>query len=437
MRGKKILGIGLSLVSMFLLGACGSNDKVDEDGVTADGKNQIEMWTFVQQHADFFKDAAETWNKENPEEEIELKVSVLPYDQMHQKLQVALNSGKGAPDITDIEISQFAALTKGNNVPLEPLNDAIQEDLPYLVESRLDNYKIDENYYGLDYHVGASMMFWNKEIMDEAGIDPLTIKTWDDYAEAGKVIKEKVGVPITDLNTTNAGQYFIMITQQKADIIKDGKSDVANEASEKAITYLNSLIYDYEVAGKAAGGHIDTEEFYPSFNEGNSASIFYPVWMMSRMVDYMPDLSGKILMTPLPVFEEGNDRSAGNGGTSTSVTNQARNKDLATRFVAYAKASKEGALKEWTMLGFDPIRTDVWEMDEMKADNKYTEYFGSDIFDTLLEVKDEIGTISYTSPAYTNVADKVTTDVLPNVLEENAISPTEALEKVDKELANQ
>lgn len=150
----------------------------------------------------------------------------------------------------------------------------------------------------------------------------------------------------------------------------------------------------------------------------------------------MPDLSGKIEIAPLPVFNESDDRSAGVGGTSTSVTNQSKSKELAKEFVAFAKASKEGSLKTWTILGFDPIRTDVWDSEEVKESNKYTDYFGDNIFDVLNEVKDEIGTLSYTDPNFSIVDDKVSTDVMPNLLEEKNDSASKLLPTVDKTVNN-
>lgn len=34
----------------------------------------------------------------------------------------------------------------------------------------MDIYKYDGNYYGIEYHVGASMMFYITEIHDQAGV---------------------------------------------------------------------------------------------------------------------------------------------------------------------------------------------------------------------------------------------------------------------------
>ena len=47
------------------------------------------------------------WNAENPERQIKLNVTVMPYDDMHNKLSIAVQSGTGAPDIADIELGKF------------------------------------------------------------------------------------------------------------------------------------------------------------------------------------------------------------------------------------------------------------------------------------------------------------------------------------------
>ena len=74
---------------------------------------------------------------------------------------------------------------------------------------------------------------------------------------------------------------------------------------------------------------------------------------MDRFTDYMPDLSGKIAIAPLPVWEAGQPRSVGMGGTGTSITKQAENLELVKEFLAFAKLSEEGNIEVWNTLGFD------------------------------------------------------------------------------------
>ena len=109
---------------------------------------------------------------------------------------------------------------------------------------------------------------------------------------------------------------------------------------------------------------------------------------------------------------------------------------LAVDFLGFAKASKEGAIKTWTILGFDPIRWDVWDAPEMSADNEYTEYFGKDIFDMLKSIKDEINPVNV-GDRYPAAVSLVQKEVMFKVLEEQSMTPEEALKAAAEELRAQ
>ena len=66
------------------------------------------MWVFAELHATYYEQMAKQWNEQNPDRPIDLKVTVYPYEDMHNKLQLAANSGSGLPDLVDIEVNQFS-----------------------------------------------------------------------------------------------------------------------------------------------------------------------------------------------------------------------------------------------------------------------------------------------------------------------------------------
>ncbi|WP_338368247.1 hypothetical protein, partial [Enterococcus faecium] len=105
--------------------------------------------------------------------------------------------------------------------------------------------------------------------------------------------------------------------------------------------------------------------------------------------------------------------------------------DLAREFLAFAKLSKEANIKLWTVLGFDPPRWDVWEDPAVREDNKFYQFFGSDIFDTLLDIKEEIPGINVTEH-YPDVLTELNTNTLNNVLRQKNQSPEEALKQAQK-----
>ena len=208
---KRLMAILLatSMTTGAMVG-CGSNKSTDGSSkkgeseetkteeeatvVTAGDENgtEFEMWAFVELHAKFYEEMVKEWNEQNPDKTINLKMTVLPYGDMHTKLQSSLLAGKGAPDLCDIEVGQFPNFLKG--VPqLETLNDVVEPYKDSIVESRLNLYSKDGDIYGLPTHVGATVAFYNTELLEEAGIDYTTIKTWDDFKEAGIKYYEATG----------------------------------------------------------------------------------------------------------------------------------------------------------------------------------------------------------------------------------------------------
>jgi arabinosaccharide transport system substrate-binding protein len=389
---KKNLLALLSLILVFSAFLVGCSDSASKSESSDEGKGtELELWTFNELHGKYFEYMAESWNKANPDEQINLKASTYPYEDAHNKLLVALQSGKGAPDIADIEVGKFANYLKGEPQLVE-LNDIVDPEREFIVPSRLEIYSKDGKNYGLPFHVGASVIYYNKEIMDKAGVNPDDIKTWDDYKEAGKIVAEKTGVPMTTLDVADPWSFWQQVAQMegKDDLLtEDKKVNLTDSKVVQVLEYQQGLIKE-KIAIAAPGNEHHAEEYYGFMNEGGAASVWMPLWYMGRFVDYMPDLKGKIVIKPMPAWEEGAPRSAGMGGTGTVVTNQSKNPDLAKKFIAFAKLSKEGNIQIWKQLGFDPPRMDVWDAPELKESNKFTEYFGDNIFDTLIEVKDEI-----------------------------------------------
>ena len=403
--------------------------------VSPQGKTTtLTFWTFQQFHVVFMEDAVATWNEANPDKQIELKSDVYPYEEMHNKLLISLQAGIGAPDLADIEISMFANYLKGTPPSLVPLNDVVEPVLDKTIKSRFDNFAKDGKYYGIDYHVGATVMYYNTEILGQAGVNVDDIITIEDYVEAGKKVVAKTGKPMTTIEVTEHWTFYPLISQRGSDIFdENGEVILDNETNIDTLQALVDWVYTDEIAIPAPGGFHHSEEYWGFMNKGGAASLMMPMWYMGRFVDYMPDLKGKIAIRPLPTWTEGGNRSAGMGGTGTAITIQCKNQELAKEFLAAAKLSKEGSIKTWTILGFDPLRWDVWDAPEMSEPNKFTDYFGTGIFDMLLEVKDEIIPTNVTEnfPAAINL---LKANVTFKAVKERSLTPEEVLKQVADEL---
>jgi len=436
---RKTLLIAMSF--LLLTGSLGLFAKGQGESAGASGSTELSFWTFQDLHAQFMQKAVEKWNVANPTQKITLKAEVLPYDDMHNKLLIALQSGVGAPDIVDIEISKFANYLKGS-IQLAPLNDLIDPVKDKFIEARLDNYAKNGKYYGLDYHVGAEVMYYNVDMLKSAGVDPESIKTWSDYIKAGQKVVAATGKPMCTLESTEHWSLYPLISLAGSDILdKNGKVILDNDTNVKVLKMLYDMVYKYKIAITTPGGFHHSEEYYGFMNGGGAASIWMPLWYMGRFTDYMPDLKGKIIVRPMPTFD-GSDYvygikspylSTGMGGTGTAVTVQCKNVDLAKKFVFFSKGTKEGSIATWTELGFDPMRWDVWNDPAMNQPNKFTEYFiNKNIFGMMFDLKDAFNTTNL-GEKYPELIDIIKRNVSYQVLVERSRTPEQAL----KEAASQ
>lgn len=421
---KRIVLSAILLVCMIgMVFAAGSAESTKSKAVP-----ELDFWTFQELHLSFYQKMAELWNKENPDRQFKFNGEVLPYEDMHTKLLVSLQAGTGAPDMVDIEIAKYPNYLKGD-IQLVPLNDVIDPVRDKFVTARLDIYSKDGKNYGLPFHVGASVIYYNMEILNAAGVDPYKIDTWDDFMAAGKQVKARTGKPMTTLEVTEQWSFWPLIAQQGSDFVdKDGNVILDNEINVKTLQFLKDMM-NSGVAIAAPGGFHHAEEYYGFMNDGGAASLWMPMWYMNRFTDYMSDLSGKILIRPMPRFTKGGARSAGMGGTGTSVTRQAKDIQLAKDFLMFAKGSREGNILIWEDLGFDPPRWDVWDAPEMNTSNKFTKfYLNDDIFGMLLEIKDEIQPVNIKEklPA---VIDRLKSTVMIQALQQQNKSPREALKE--------
>ncbi len=386
----------------------------------------MEMWSFVELHNTFYAGMLEKWNEQNPDRTIEITFTTYPYPDMHTKLLTSLNAGTGAPDLCDVEVGQFPNVVKGVDTWLYPIDDALAPYAADLVQSRIDTYAgSDGKHYGAPTHVGATVMYYNAELLESYGIDYTQIKTWDDYTAAGEKLLEASNgeVKMTSVDTAGVDWMWVAMAEYGEDWTGgfEGPSNVQLESVKNMLTMQQGWL-DSGIAMVSPDGHVDLEAGFQNILDGNIASFPKALWFMSRFLNYMPEEEGKWALAPCPVFEEGQPRSVGIGGTGTVVTNQSSDPTLAADFIAFAKCSEEGAKGIWEVLGFDVCNSAMWTDESITHDsnNAYVNFFRTNPYDVLNEVKDEIGKISVVaiSPTINEQLCKVTlNDVLENKMD--------------------
>ncbi len=461
---KKVLSALLCVaMTAALLAGCGSSadtstqadgeaseEEAAEDGETAEedivsntfgdaNGTHLEMWTFVELHGQHYGNMVDLWNEQNPDRTIEITCTTYPYSDMHTKLLTSLNAGTGAPDICDVEVGQVPNGVAGEDTWLYPLNDAAAPYLDTMVPARMETYMgADGNYYGAPYHVGATVMYYNMAVLEEAGItqdDVDAVVTWDDYAALGEKYLEAIGHEDgkywTSVDTGGTDWLWLAMSEYGEDWTGgfEGPANVQLESVHKMRTMQQEWLAS-GLAEVSPDGHVDLEAVFQNILDHNIVSFPKAMWYMSRFTNYMPEESGNWYLAKCPVFEEGQPCSVGIGGTGTVVTQQSVDTELAAEFLCWAKMSEEGEQLIWDNLGFDICNTVLWDNDEFAHDdsNQYNAFFRNYPYDVLNEIRDDIGKIAVVAISPT-INEYVCNTTLNEVLEDG-MDVTEALQEL-------
>jgi arabinosaccharide transport system substrate-binding protein len=422
---------------MLTLVACGGGA---EDEPDAGGRTSLDMWVFAELHATYYEQMAKLWNEENPDRPIDLKVTVYPYEDMHNKLLLAANSGSGLPDVVDIEVNQFSNfVAEDGRTPLSDLTEAAEPYQDDIVQARLDLYTRDGVVLGFPTHVGAFVAFYNTRLLEKAGIDYTTIRTWQDFQEAGAAYNKATGRAFGVASTGVDMVEPLIIAQLGGNMFAEDGSVAVNSPEVVEALELEQTMQEAGAISTIPGGSPDAEEAYGAINNGDYAAIVYPAWYTSRFVDYMPDLSGDIAIAPAPVVEGAEVATIGGGGTGTAVPEASPNKDIAMEWLAFAKLSPEANVAVWEVLGFDPVNMSVWEDKEVTHNpkNRFNKYFQTNLFDVLNQYQGDIGHFeSFTNPNLPEVDDQMTTVTYTEIFE-NGVPAKAALDQAQSDLENQ
>lgn len=161
--------------------------------------------------------------------------------------------GNKAPDTSRLPsrwIPQFTNLDS-----LDPLDDLMQgEFLEKFYPKVAETTKVNGKYYGVPWAYSNKALYYNKDVFEEAGLDPEnpSLNTWDEMLSAAQQIKENAstpayGLPAADRLTT-VSQYLPYHWSYGADIVDDeGRPAVNTDAGIQALDFYSSLATEHGV----------------------------------------------------------------------------------------------------------------------------------------------------------------------------------------------
>jgi len=356
--GKRLLLAGLAAgVSLLVMGAAQAVE--------------IQYWQYVYDtRVTAMDQLIQNFEKANPD--ITVKQVTFPYADYPTKVIAAHSAGQG-PDVLQFYYGWLDQFRKGGVLdPLDPAvfpTDKIESDFFPIVSA----IKRDGQYYGLPTAVRSLALFYNKDLLDAAGITtpPQTLDELAADAQKATVLDSAGNITSEGITLDPAGQdhqwWRDVLIRQFGGVPYDDNGNVAydDDAGLKALTYYVDL--NKNKAGLV--GFMDTGQ--AAFTAGKAA---FTIDGTFRLGNFKPITAFKWGVTELPANaagERSNFASYFANGIGAGLPDD--RKAAAEKFLAYVTSPE--AMKIWLdVVGELPARRAAANTPENLADPIYAPF---------------------------------------------------------------
>lgn len=283
---KKLVSVLLSAaMCISLLAGCGGNGaQSSSDGTAGTDANQeeaasdtakesqnadaatgekvtLQFWNvFTGSDGDILREIVDNYNKTNTDN-IEIQMDIMPNDQLQQKLPAAIATG-AAPDLVLFGVENIAPYVSNDSlVDISDFWDVTGVDKSNILENVLELSYVDGKLYGAPMQYNVSYLYWNKDLFEEAGLDPekapATLEELTEYAvKLTKPEKNQYGLA---LPTSVTYMQFLWANGGDANDPNTNTNLLNSEENVKTLTWLQDLTVNKKVSpGNITGPEADT-----------------------------------------------------------------------------------------------------------------------------------------------------------------------------------
>lgn len=276
----------------------------------------------------YFEDAAAAFEAANPGTDVQIEV--VPWDVLLQKLTTDISAGTNA-DLSIIGTRWLVDFVDEGIAA--PLDDYMDDDFrARFFDVFLSPSVMGGQTYGLPVAASARAMYYNRDLLDEAGIDAPP-DTWDELGQAGLAISALgentfgFGMQGKEIET-DVYFYYALWAYGGALVEEDGTSGLDTPAAYQAARMYKSLIDDgITQPGVTAYNREDVQNL---FKQGAVGMMITAPFLANQIADEAPDLDYGV--AAIPAGPEG-DRGTYGVTDSIIMFENSRHKDTAWAFL--------------------------------------------------------------------------------------------------------
>ncbi|WP_028125295.1 ABC transporter substrate-binding protein [Eremococcus coleocola] len=300
----------------------------------------------------------EAYNASQDEVEVVATFNPDMYKGLMQNLQAAVTSGE-TPDVVQVgwAFKDYFSENFEYTDPIQLVQEVDPDNKDFFEKNFLENVlnlaKKDDSYVGIPYSVSNPVLYINKDLLKEAGLDENGPQTWEQVQEFSKTIKEKTGkFGLYVQEPADSWAQQALLESNGAAIMTDGKASFASEEGIHAYQVYQDMVVKDESAL-----HTTWEQGIQSFIDGNVAMLYTTIAQRNNV---QSNANFDVTAIKSPTWE-GKENKLPAGGAMLAVTSQDEEKKKATwDFLKYLYSVE--SMAKWTEgTGYVPPRKDVAE----------------------------------------------------------------------------
>lgn len=284
--------------------------------------------------------------------------------------------------------------------------------------------------YAIPWDSGPVVVFYRRDLYEAAGIDPASIKTWDDFIDAGqKMLAATDGrVRMATMSLGSDDEFYRMLVNQAGGWYWDETASAVTVHEEPSILAFETIKKMYDAGILAIGGWNEQIQY---IKNGVVASSVYGSWYEGTIRLNVPEQAGQWGVYLMPAFEPGGPRAANLGGSALAIPASSKNKEAAWAFVEHALATTEGQVTMLDQSGLTPSYLPALDDPYVAEPHPYwgNQAIWLDILGTLEQVPPARGT------QFFEEARRIMTTSLADYLEGKYASAEEALNAAARQIS--
>ncbi|SHG06917.1 extracellular solute-binding protein [Ornithinibacillus halophilus] len=365
-----------SVLLIALLAACGDDESSDNNS-DSDGDITIKYWQYeFASKVNLMDELIEEFEEANPG--IKVEQTTFPYDNYNEQVAAQVPAGKG-PDVINLFYGWVPSYVDAGY--LQPLpqedfpHDQIEDEFFPLVEAT----KMDGEYWTIPTAVRTAALFYNKDLFEEAGLDPNSPpETWDELADYAVQLTKKNGDRIEQSGLAwepaQQGHHWLrdgLTLQAGGQVLSDDRKNVLwgdSDAGLEAFEYW--LSFPTDLGTSEQGFYTDD---VTAFVTEKAAMNIDGSFRIGTLQNDAPDLNYAV--APMP----GKDQKSTNASFWTNgITKDVEGEKLEASVKFLNFLTSEDVMERWLdATGELPAKEAVAMQDKYVADEIYGAFINS------------------------------------------------------------